>query len=1599
MAEDLNKGNIFQAARRANLTPSQMNQVNSLTQMYSTHTRLSNLPNSVAAVEYDSLDPDKQKAMQGFFDVSNPETPGRGIIGTAGYIISRPIVEPIKAIFKAAGWASDQVTRAYRVGRVSASEDMNLADAWQRSGANGEMVFNPDRIQKATAMYGTDRIWVAKQISAGIPQDKIIATAQNEEQKRMAFNVGKEGGDPLLLEAVAKVNAAKYSPGRDLANILLPRDLEGKSGIYSWISGTGDAAFRIFLDPTLLLGKARKGYLATKYALDKTIGNSEKVEFAFRKSDINRFWDEYSKTAAELKSARVAGEGEKIGEVTGKLRRLNRGMTEAGVADELIKFADLDFKGVLDVNTAKAFLSNAQLIRPIFYGQPGFTIKVSPMLSAFRKKRVDFYTETSRTFNLNKDSKDFLRNIVFDEADTRGVSSLQAARESIMGREGVDAIQAGAATAERIKQAGDKFEKFSIPWINARLDNFTRKFALIPDMNVLGDLTNPRSAIAFERYARLVYGRYSSRILGDVYKAGNLAERRQMFTGLQSAVGELRGLRGTPGGRKLLDTLGTVGRDAIYTNRVVDANNPNGYFPSKSPSGFDSAVYEYQLADRVAFITPDELDKFAGRDAWYSKVWGLQYSKGADDLISTFVTGTLAGPRFPVRNAIEDYIFYLANGQGLIRSAKDVVKGRRLATRARTASRELELGLVNRIAKKGDKEGFLGRLNAIDENKFLEYNTASGKWDEVAGKTYKNTVEREEAKRQVFAEMLLRDKFSDAQRGAFGSDFDKFAYEFALYGDYHKLLQAASDGAYNLNTGTDFVSRIGKLSKKRGKVVDFEIDDVAYKKAYASFVDVSPLDQEGKLTWAFQIGAKGRDPIGAQGMILLRKYSNDIKRGDNSGFIAEMSDFLDNKYGLARLRATYDRYIVDPNYTTTQHAETIFKDIKTMLGKADGSINDDLLNKVVVTDQAGNLRVNVKDLSLSWLPTAVDDIPRSIVGPKFVPITNDTNIMSSTNSYLWDLLGDANARFSRDVVVTDAAMKIRKELQGYLDDLSAKIGVKEATRQVVQLSEDLAVERVLAFVDNPAVRTQLAWSMRNFARFYRATEDAYRRAYRTIKFNPEALQKIALTYEGISHSGFVQRDDQGEPYFIYPGLAPAYNAMNKMLGVFGLGDKFVAPMPLQFGANVRMLTPSASPESWLPTFSGPLAGLSLKTIYGIAGVAEETGLPFISGIGREIGQTEETFLGEIGSQQSFIGSLLPGHINRFIASQSRDEKNSQYASAFRKAVTYLEAGGHTPSAEATPGEVAQYQNRLKTTITGILAARFALGFFAPASPTITLKSDMEDWVRENGRVNFKQVYTKLIEEYSAQGNSDPVGAAMADWVKFFPDQIPYVITESDAQVQAQFKTSNEAANWVEKNKGLLETYREGAAFFIPQSGTFTWESYEFLKNNGYREAKPVGDFLREVFVSRSKQFFYSQRDKYEKALENANTDGQRREIKEIWDAWSREYKAYRPLLQEEFASSAVNNVKRLASYADLKRFLAEQPVRTPTAQKMREMIRVYENYKTQIDTVFNSRSERDITSRDVLKEATISQLKQLAGADPNARSVYDVLFSNFLGDE
>lgn len=1770
MAQNLDKGNVYQAAKRANLNPAQMQQINSFTEMYSMHSRLSGLPQNIASQQYSKLPPEQQTSMAAFFGPGkqDPEKPQRSFIEQAAYIVSRPIVEPIKAVFNVANWLSDQTTRLYRVGAIATTENMNLADAWKKSGARGEEAFNPDRIERAVQLYGADRVAVAKRIAAGVPLEQIIAEAPNQAQKRIAAE-GSQNKDELLTEAIAKVNAAKYSPGRQIANAFLPEDLEGKGAIYTWLSGSADAAFRVTLDPTLILGKAAKVYRGAQYALKYTAGSVENVTRAFdtntiRGRNITRFWEEYTDLTSQLVKAREANDINKVGEITGQLRRLNPGFMDNNVTESLIKYANENYDGTISLTTAKGFLSDAQNIDSLMYGQPGYWVKYMPRLSATRKKRLEFYTNTSRVFDLNKDSADFLRNIAFDEADLQGITPGEALLRSLVGREGETPVQAGQRTGERLLDDTKAQEIFKSRWslgaINRRLDKFFANFSRIPIARDLKNLDSDRSIRAIGQMARPIYGRFGARVIEDYYRVANLGQRRLIAQGLAVTVLKVRGADAVPAGRRLIETMGNMGRDVAYSNPVYEGKQlfpkvaeyldggsgglvenrstvgfvktefladmpgnkalnteaieayrkslregkgfavrdfedepfndpimvvydnetgkafvgegnhrlqaaiaenipyvpvrvvrgrtwemeedivrgrfpkqikndknpqfpettgpakgtvrdpkylppdfhpkyvfdeealverdfipggPEGRLPSMNASGKDSALYPSQMSDSMAMPFLDEMDKVTGRDGILGSILGVTHKKAADDIIDSWTTLTILGPRFPVRNAIEDFIVGFASSV----SVRGFIRGRRQATKIRTMSQELELGMINALVKKGKSKEVADEFALVDKG---EYKMANG---DIA----ESPSQKELAKRQILAKGLLDSKFDDAAKGQFGNLYDQYVYEFAMYGDYENIMKEVADGAYSFAMGMNASSVATRAQRKRGKVVDYTLDNENYKRIYGGDFTPRALDNETKVGWAFQINFKARDPLGAEALVLLRTYKNN-----KDLFVAKLSEII-SESRFDKMRKGMERY-EDLSYTPSLHAAAVYDDIRAMVSKRNGDINFDLLDKIVKPNKFGKLEVDPNGIkSINDLPTELDDLPIAITVPKLVPVSETGNFVSDLMRWGWDKAGDANARFSRDALVIDASFHIRKDLEPFRDQLeksfissgmSAEYAKDAATRRVIELSENLAVERVASFVDNPEVRSYLAWNMRNIARFYRATEDAYRRLYRVARYSPEGIRKVALTYEGVTHAGFVQRDDQGEAYFIYPGVAPVYAAVNKALNLFGLGDKFVTPMPLQFGASLKMLTPSADPDSWIPTFSGPLASVPMKLVYKMAGAVEKSDIPFLSKTAAEIASTEKYVLGKYSEDSDLVNAFLPGHINKALNLMDSDERDSQYASAFRKAITYLEAGGHTPPDDATPAQLEQYQDRLKATIHSILGVRFAAGFFVPASPGIQLKSDMAAWVRDNGRTNFKQVWNKLLQKY--EGSPDPVGTAMAEWVRLFPDQVPFTVSESDPRVEARFKTSQEAAAWVENNRELLRAYPEGAAYLIPQTGEFTYDAYKTLKSEGFRQNKLVGDFLRDVFVQRSKQYYFEQRDLYEDDLAAAATDDQKREIKAQWDSWSKEYRQLRPLLELDLSESASRTVLRSQSYEDLKKMLNQRDIKTPAANSLRQMVKAYEDYRYNIEVVYNSRSQEDVEARANLKDAVLIELKDIASTNANASAAFYALFANLL---
>jgi hypothetical protein len=1585
--------NIKAISTRAGLTPAQQQQINGYVKAIDTHQKLSSLPSDVAKKEYSKLTPEQQRSLKDNF--GNVEQK-RGWLGTALHYTVDPLITavstPVKLAFKGVQELSDLSTRAYRTAAIALDQKVDIGKAWTTANDKGDKVFSPSRMAEAQRIFGSGYMSVAQKVAEGMTLDQVIATG-TEEEKQIASKAAQKK-DPLFQDALDAANAAKYSPGRALANAILPQKWEGSGAAYKAISGLGDAAFRIFADPTLVLGKAKKAYDISKYALDNIVGDAGNVQKAFQTASVQRFDTAF---VGALKNYSVARKAIKEGTVDPQALvqasiQLKRIAPEFGddVIEAMLK------QGVVEAGTMKNFLANSEDALRTLKGQAGRQVQLLPRMDLARQTRIAALTTGNKILRFDKSGKRISREVFSDQTTIGGIEA-QLTRQTKF----IDTRTELPATAntpkEFVKQVetnlisdverktaklrADGAFRMPLDYVQDRIDRFASKFAKVPFFR--DNFFDPNAVDSAEKVyqlARLANTRYNSRLFAEAFKAGDEAQKRQIMMGVYNTVAEIRGLNKVPGGKNILDQLAKSSREQLFAPRILvrDAKgkpvlNDDGTYRYFEPSSFNDqqfAIFDFQLAEGMSVPKITDLDGVVDRYQVGRYLMNASHQKWAENLTSAWSFLTLAGPRFAVRNSIEDLMVHLAVGD----SAWGLVASKRLSTKLRLGQGGQTLGVINKLIKRSDRSLYQAKIEAA------------------------KTVEDA---RKVMADAVMTDKYL----GKLDPQAREIIAEMAEFGAIDELLAGVAEGGKKGITGADHWTDALRTVDKYGTSREYKIDGVTYAKdSGGNYREYSPITAEGKIAWVTSIAAIGNDPLGS---IALRYMADSPESKEFA--IKQIVAFIDSPQ-YAKQKARFQLYREGNNADVRVHAENVYAATRNLFVNSQNKVNQALLKKVTIRTPEGGVKVNTRDLGIDDLPTLAEDAPQFISGPSIMPIA-DGNPAGKIVGKHWEWVGEMNARWSREPMVLSAAVDMRKRWKaGGLEDrylkmmtdgirnnpkLSAAekdILIKDAERKakvkIIEMTQDLAKERVLAYVDNPEVRTQLAFTMRNFARYYRATEDFYRRALRGVRYNPESIARLSLTYEGVSHSGFVQQDDQGDAYFIYPGLQPVYAAMSKIATAFGIKGAFVAPMPVEFGAKLNMISPSMNPDSLFPTFSGPLAALPVKVMYEL--------IPSLK-------ESEKYLFGEYGEDQPIINAILPAHINRAMAALNKDERDSQYASAFRKAVTYLEATGHglkiTKDEQGnevppSPGDLEEYQDKLKSTTQTILGMRFFSALILPASPSVQLKSEMAGWVRDNERTSFKQVFSNLVTEY----NNDYTRAT-EEWIKLFPKQMPYTVSESKKNTVAIIKYGEVAGNWVDNNTELLKKYPEAAAFLIPNIGKFSYDAYKTMMNEGFLDKKQVGDFLRETQIATDKQYYFQQRKDYLNTLASTTSVDQKRMINEKWDSWSRQFMSVRPQLQTEFASGGASDVRREIAITDLRNMLTKEKnlPKTKTVSVLRQMLQAYDSFSAQFSSI-TDRTDAAQDRKNALQEGAKAQLQELANSNPNTKSAYDVLFASLIGD-
>jgi len=1604
--------NLKAAGYAAGLTPEQQKRLDDYSKALSVHTTLSGMPADAAKAKYQKLTPAQQASLVQNFGNEDPTVaPQRSPLGTAWHYTGGAVAAGFGKLLAGFQNVSDFSTRLYRTGAIAADQGLDLGTAWTLANDKGDKVFSPGRITDAKVKYGNDAVDIAMRIAAGEDQGAIMASATPNQIKYLQLvdptNKTVAGMDEESTKAARAnfqdtldaINAAKYSPGRFVANLVTPAQLEGSGLYYKAVSGAVDAAYRVLADPLLIAGKAKRGIDVLKYSVDIVVGKG-KVAETFAKPAVQQFWNQYGSKLNLLTEAQKAGKTE---DVIALRRDLGTLAPEFG--DEVIKSFQKAKIPVQDAKTAQAFFENADQAAKTFEGSIGRQRVLIPKMDLARKTRVAALTTGRKIFNIDAVGPKLVDDYFFGGATTTdGIAKTIIDNQEVI----VNQVKAN--------QNFKGIARFSTAYIQNKIDKIKALGTQVPLFeNDVFDLLAPDAGKKIFQLARVGgLPQRESKLLATAFEnTEDVGTRMNVYKGLWGTIAEIRGANTTlPGQDFTRYLLGKTGAKFGLDDAFPEIGS--------MPSDFNHLVAAPGMKD---------IDRLAGRNALFQKMMGLANSDLANKMISAWSFLTLAGPRYAIRNAGEDLMVNLAIG----RSPWGLAKEYQLNTRINTylqAAKEAEgghnwannpLGVMLRFTNRREINSLKAELTGI-KTKFdngrteietlkRELNALPSGHPDINAKRQRLEEVASELKggfqqqvQEVFANTLTSGRLN-RWREQLGlkpmNDFEaNILKEHVRYGNLQRASEDVSEGGMNMFTGNDYISRSENLVKQTGvstQALTFKTPEtkMVKKPGERTFLPqaLHQQDEGSMYSWMLQIGRYSNDELGGIAVANL----------DQKDVIAKMTAWMtDTKEGK--------KFLSDARLTDKMSAEELarlnYGRVKTLFSKRNGDLNTELLDKVRVQDKNGNWIVS-GNIGVGDLPRNPDDIPAVIIGPTLVPAVEVERMTANIVQHGWTFLGLSNARMSRQPIVLDEIVNIRKQfkksgfegkwIESYqrgIDptDVTKMAAAREsALKDLTQVVEERAIQQTVAYVDNPLVRSQLSWNVKNFARFYRATEDFYRRMYRVVKYNPEALVKASLTYDGITHSGWVQQDDQGNSYFVYPGISQTYNAVQNVLDRLGIAGEFKIPLPVNFGASLKMITPSLNPDSLFPTFSGPVAAVPLTVVTQLVDIFNPSAADTIKGYA----------MGKYAVDQPILSAFLPAHINRLYAAMNQDERNSQYASAYRKAVTYLEASGHgipkhydkdNNLIPPTSAELETYRQQVKSTTLGILGMRFVFGFFAPASPQITLKSDMAQWVSDNGKANFKQAWNSLLNQYP--GNYD---AAMAKWVELYPNQIPFTVTESERSTLAPFRYAAEAGQFVDANQGLFKAYPKAAAYLIPHKSGFSFDAYKTMKDMGLITNKRVEDYLKEVQTASASQEYYNKKGEFEANLSNAYADFEKTQLRRDFEAWKKVFFAGNPLVADELSKGSQKAIDRLKTLDELSTMVRAKPGVAPkTERALGEMINLYQSYKTEKDNYDQFGGNK--TYIDSIKADTLLKMQKLAQFNENTKAAYDTIFGTLLGD-
>lgn len=919
------------------------------------------------------------------------------------------------------------------------------------------------------------------------------------------------------------------------------------------------------------------------------------------------------------------------------------------------------------------------------------------------------------------------------------------------------------------------------------------------------------------------------------------------------------------------------------------------------------AINDTQLTDTVSLLNVQELMNHSAKASFLNTL--LFTGKRSSAVTDWWVLATLAGPRFVMRSGIEDIGLYaLTDG-----SPRLFQQGRRIDRALRESSQRIpnkpnekprgkKLGLVPTATRRAADRFPILRgifLDSLDDQLVKE----------AAEQAVRNKDRSALANLFAFAVMrqrlmyhpvkwvrdlaLSRNKNAMTPVGYNQDTILSWTRDAVERGYLPSAIDDAAETGRHLADGTfpaaDDMLDTSVVEGVTIRQVPFRIEPqktrVAETRYYTSDEPWKRNSRDME-AWYRELG----DILhydgykGVASVALSRRYYEAKVHAAKTGDRSKLDEVIDEYTEIVNRDPRVGEYVIAADRGVRYLAEMKLEHALRLMTTSNGKYNFDLWKKIrykgVAEDGTEFTSYGLYrevDGQREYLLSQADLASKDIATPQSVRVVEDIRVPIADkmplNGQAWSLMGRALARLSRGPIVGANFIDARAAIEPFRIKLEAKVGKEAADDWASKTAADRALAMTMAYVDNPAMRSQFAWNVRNVARFYRALEDFYRRMSRVATNKPETFWKIGLAWNVLDDSGFVWEDEFGEKYFLFPGTNAAFNAINGLARIMGAGQILVPDLPVAYGSKVTMVMPSADPNQAVLTLGGPMGAFAMKPLL--------RRFELLSGL-------EPQLYGEYSAGQPLVSTLIQDALGPnfkrisdvvFAMGGSQDsrfaEAETAYAAAAKKGIHAVAAAGlYDPTKPMSDEKRRELDTIIDTASMNALWLQMILSPLLFATPRL-MPDDVTHLSREIGLDSLDAQFLEIVR------NSENFEEAFIKYTKTNPGKAVFTISKYERGYDLEPIVETE--KFIKENMDEFKRRPEGMAFFSPTEGTYGGlKTFNFLRANGARPSATVEDFWKRTQGITGRAIYYAERAVYEEKRAAAATPQDRSLVDDAW---------------------------------------------------------------------------------------------------------------------